>query len=157
MPSTTLACSNSEYKRAIRDLKIKKDKVKVWSNSIENRIISTNNEYLEKIPRDFICTIGRPSFQKNTELLVEAIRIIKKTRKNIHLVILGVGFYSPILDVIKKSIVKNNLSQNITLIPWLERNKSLAILEKSQLYVSSSRYEGLSYSVIEALSLVLTI
>jgi glycosyltransferase involved in cell wall biosynthesis len=152
-PSKTLACSSSEYNRAIVDLKIKKEKVDLWNNSIENKIESIDSEFLLKLPEDFICSIGRPSYQKNTELLVNAVLIIKQTHPKIHLVILGVGFYSPILKKIENNILKNNLSSNITLIPWLERAKSLAILDKSMLYVSASRYEGLSYSVIEALSL----
>jgi glycosyltransferase involved in cell wall biosynthesis len=153
LPAKTFACSNSEYNRAIVDLKIKKEKVVLWNNSIESSIKLTNSDYLTKLPKDFICSIGRPSFQKNTKLLIEAVLKLKQTHSSIHLVILGVGFYSPILEKIKKNISENNLSENITLIPWLERDKSLAILDKSLVYVSSSRYEGLPYSVIEALSL----
>ena len=153
LPAKTFACSNSEYNRAIADLKIKKEKVVLWNNSIENAIKLTNSDFLTKLPKDFICSIGRPSFQKNTELLIEAVLKLKQTHSSIHLVILGVGFYSPILEKIKKSISENNLSRNITLIPWLKRDKSLAILDKSLVYISSSRYEGLPYSVIEALSL----
>ncbi|ARV07284.1 hypothetical protein BTO04_11560 [Polaribacter sp. SA4-10] len=152
-PAKTLACSSSEYNRAIVDLKIKKEKIVLWNNSIENKIESIDSEFLLKLPNNFISSIGRPSYQKNTELLVEAVLKIKQTHPNIHLVILGVGFYSPILKKIENNILKNNLSDNITLIPWLERAKGLAILNKSIVYVSSSRYEGLPYSVIEALSL----
>lgn len=149
----TFACSNSEYQRAINELKIKKEKVHLWNNSIENEIVLENSKFLNDLPKEFICSIGRPSYQKNTELLIETVSILKERRNNIHLVILGVGFYSPTLEKIKKTIKDKNLSNNITLIPWLERNKSLAILNKSLVYISSSRYEGLPYSVIEALSL----
>ncbi len=38
-PSTTIACSLSEYNRAINDLKIQKNKVFLWNNSIENNIV----------------------------------------------------------------------------------------------------------------------
>jgi glycosyltransferase involved in cell wall biosynthesis len=153
LPSTTIACSASEYKRALVDLKIPKEKIALWNNSIENEISLSMSDFLTKLPKEYICSIGRPSYQKNTELLVEAVTRIKRTHSNIHLVILGVGFYSPTLEKIEKSILDNNLSENITLIPWLKRDESLAILNKSLVYVSSSRYEGLPYSVIEALSL----
>lgn len=151
--SITLACSKSEYNRAVKELKIKEDKVRVWNNSIENNIKTQKNKYLELLPKEFICSIGRPSYQKNTELLLEIINSIKKKHKNIHLVILGVGYYSPSLKKIKKLITDLNLQKNITLIPWLDREESLAVLEKSLLYVSTSRYEGLPYSVIEAIAL----
>jgi len=153
IPSTTLACSASEYKRALFDLKIPKEKIIHWNNSIENEISLSTCNSLAKLPKEYICSIGRPSYQKNTELLVEAVTRIKRTHSNIHLVILGVGFYSPTLEKIEKSILDKNLSQNITLIPWLKRDLSLAILNKSLVYISSSRYEGLPYSAIEALSL----
>ena len=149
----TIACSNSEYQRAINDLKIKKEKILLWNNSIENNIITKNSEYLSSLPKNFICSIGRPSYQKNTQLLVEAILLVKEKKPNIHLVVLGVGFYSPTLEKVEKFISENNLSKNITLIPWLAREESMAILKKSLIYVSSSRYEGLPYSVIEALAL----
>jgi glycosyltransferase involved in cell wall biosynthesis len=148
----TLACSKSEQKRAINDLKIKKEKVLLWQNSIENKIEVKKTDYLDKLPKDFICSIGRPSYQKNTLLLVKAILIAKKKKNDIHLVILGVGFHSPKLKEVEDFIEKNNLTDNINLIPWLSRAESMAILQKSLFYISSSRYEGLPYSVIEALA-----
>lgn len=151
-PSKTLACSKSEYERAIFELKIKRSKVFIWENSIED-VSHLNLEKSEIIKGEYICSIGRPSYQKNTELLVKSILRIKKVKPEIHLVILGVGFYSPSLKKIESFILKNNLSKNITLIPWLDRKKSLSILKNSLLYVSTSRYEGLSYAAIEALSL----
>lgn len=148
----TLACSKSEQNRSINDLKIKKEKVFLWQNSIENKIDVKRTNYLDTLPKNFICSIGRPSYQKNTLLLLKAILIAKKKKNDIHLVILGVGFYSPKLKELEKFIFKNNLTENVTLIPWLNREESMSILEKSLFYISSSRYEGLPYSVIEALA-----
>lgn len=149
----TVTCSNSEYTRAVCDLKIDKKKVFLWNNSIEKDITSKSSKYLNALPKDYICSIGRPCYQKNTELMINAILMAKEDYKSIHLVILGVGFYSPSLEKIKKFILDNKLSENITLIPWLERSESLGILKNSLFYISSSRYEGLPYSVIEALAL----
>lgn len=153
LPAKTLACSNSEYKRAERDLKINKKKLCVWNNSIEEKIDLKQTELAENLPKDYICTIGRPSYQKNTELLVKSIIEVKKSIKNIHLVILGVGLYSPSLEKIKDLIKENKIASNITMVPWLERSQTLKILKNSLFYVSTSRYEGLPYSLIEALAL----
>ena len=149
----TLACSVSEYNKSLNDLKITKRKVLVWKNSIE-RIIYTKapTEYTLK-NQDYICAIGRPSFQKNTLLLIKSILVAKKDLPNIQLVILGVGFYSPDKEVIEIFIKKYNLEKNITLIPWLKREESLHLLKNSKFLVSTSRYEGLPYSVIEAFAL----
>lgn len=151
LPSKTVACSKSEYDRTINDLKFPKEKVLVWSNSIEDdfKLEETN----QNLPKDFICSIGRPSFQKNTKLLIHSLYELKKNINNIHLVILGIGHYSPDLEDIKRLIKKLDLENNITMIPWLKREETLSVLKKAIMYISTSRYEGLPYALIEALTL----
>ena len=105
------------------------------------------------LPENYICTVGRPSFQKNIEFMVDVISKIKETTPNIHLVIMGVGEYSPNLEIVKKKIEELGLTSNITLVKWIERENIFSIIDKSMLYVSTSRYEGLPYSVIESLAL----
>lgn len=152
-PARTIACSESEYNRAVNDLKIKKRKVLLWNNSIEDIEMTIPLKIKYKLPEYFICSIGRPSYQKNTDLLVKTILETKKTIKEIHLVVLGVGLYSPSYNKVKKFIEQNGLTKNITLIPWSKREETIAVLRKSKFYLSTSRYEGLPYSVIEALAL----
>jgi len=151
LPSSILACSNSEYNRAIYELKFKKRNVFLWNNSIEK--FRTLKLSKIKLPNEYICSVGRPSFQKNLEMLVEAVFYVKKYVKNIHLVLLGSGLSSPYLLKIEKIIKERNLENNIRLVPWLKREEALRIINDSVLYLSSSRYEGLPYSIIEALSL----
>lgn len=153
LPVKTLACSKSEYNRAINDLNFPKNKVLLWKNSLPATKINCDSSYLSNLPEQYICTIGRPSYQKNTELLIETVKKVKKTIDNIHLVVLGVGLFSPLLNKVKKQIKTLNLEKNITLIDWISREKTLGILKKSMFFVSSSRYEGLPYAGIEALLL----
>jgi glycosyltransferase involved in cell wall biosynthesis len=153
LPAKTLACSKSEYKRAKFDLKINEKKLCVWNNSIEEKIDFEQIQSVGNLPKEYICTIGRPSYQKHTELLVKSIIETKRTNKNIHLVILGAGLYSPSLEGVKTLIKKNQLEHNITIIPWLKRTQTLTVLKNSLFYISTSRYEGLPYSIIEALAL----
>jgi glycosyltransferase involved in cell wall biosynthesis len=68
-------------------------------------------------------------------------------------VLLGVGEYSPNKNKVEELIIKYNLKDNITLIPWIAREKIFQIISKSELYISTARYEGLPYSIIEALAL----
>ena len=152
-PAKTIACSYSEYNRTINDLKFEEKKVFLWKNSIADIIKKKQETTKSKLPKHFICSIGRPSYQKNTELLVETILEVKKSIKEIQLVILGVGFYSPFYKKVENFIKKNDLSNNITLIPWLQREEVIEVLRKSKFYISTSRYEGLPYSIIEALAL----
>jgi len=152
-PSKIIACSKSEYNRAIYDLQFNEDKLFIWNNSIEDITEFSPSKVIENLPEKFICSIGRPSYQKNIEMLLETMSQIKKSTEDIHLVLLGIGSPSHRLDKLKKFIKKNDLSSNITLIPWLERAEVMSILKACYVYVSSSRYEGLPYSIIEALSL----
>lgn len=153
LSAKTLACSTSEYNRTVKELKIDKEKLCIWNNSIEEHIDLTTINIPVDLPEKYICTIGRPSYQKNTELLINSIIDVKIQIKDIHLVILGAGLYSPSLEKINNLIEKHQLKSNVTIIPWLDRLPTLKTLENSLFYVSTSKYEGLPYSLIEALAL----
>ena len=61
-------------------MKFNKNKVLLWNNSVED-IILKKKEIPQQLPKEYICTIGRPSYQKNTELLVDTIFRVKKNTK----------------------------------------------------------------------------
>jgi len=152
--SILLACSNSERQRGINEVGYRENKAITINNSIEpisQDLIKDNIDI--KLPEHFICTVGRPSYQKNIEMMIEVLKILNNKFPDIHLVIMGVGEYSPNEQKVKDLIKKHNLSNNTTLIPWIEREKIFSIIKKSKLYLSTSRFEGLPYSIIEALSL----
>jgi len=152
--SVLLACSISEKNRGINDVGYKNHKTVVFNNSIYP-IESEKENVIDNLtlPKKYICTVGRPSYQKNIEMMVEVIKEIKKNIPNIHLVLMGVGVYSPNKENVINLIEKYDLQDNITLIPWIERTKIFSIVKNAQLYISTARYEGLPYSVIEALAL----
>lgn len=148
-----LACSPSEAKRAIDDVGYAPEKVLVFNNSI-HPIEDLPPRKIEKTwPDEYITSVGRPSFQKNTELMIEIIRLLKVRKPEIHLILSGIGFYAPNLENIKNKIKEYGLESNITLLSWTERTDILNIIRDSSLYLSTSRYEGLPYSVIEAMAL----
>jgi glycosyltransferase involved in cell wall biosynthesis len=67
--------------------------------------------------------------------------------------LLGVGYYSPDLNALKKEIADKGLTKTIQLLPWLSHEETLKYLKYSLFYLTVSRYEGLSLSVIEAMAL----
>ena len=147
-----LASSSSEKTRAIEEVGYEKDKVILFNNSI-NSINSIAHLQIDKTwPDEYICTVGRPSYQKNIELMLRVIYEVKK-EKNIHLVIMGVGHHSENLDYVKRLIVELNLTDSVTLIDWTDRENIFNIISNSKFYISTARYEGLPYSVIESLAL----
>lgn len=150
--SYILASSESEKQRALQEVGFSPKKVLLYNNSIkpihEIKALSIPKTW----PDEYICTVGRPSYQKNTELLVRSVFEIKKTR-NVHLVLMGVGYHSEELDPIKALIKELNLEEDITMLAWTSREDVFNIVKNSQVYVSTSRYEGLPYAVIEAIAM----
>ncbi len=159
--SVLVACSESERKRAIEEVGYNQDKALCFNNSIHPIGPSDMLTAGLGLPEKYICTVGRPSYQKNIEMLVEVVRVIVERQKQeynpslapIHLVVLGVGEYSPNKDRVESLVAQYNLEEHITMVPWIDRKQIFSIIDKCELYVSAARYEGLPYSVIEALAL----
>ncbi|MFM7896347.1 MAG: glycosyltransferase [Flavobacterium sp.] len=150
--SYLLASSNSERKLAIQKVKYAAKKVLLFNNSIKP-LDNISELTIEKTwPDKYICTVGRPSFQKNIELMIKVLQEVNKTQDT-HLVIMGVGYHSDKLSIVQKLIRELNLESAVTLLNWTSRENVFNIIKGSKLYVSTARYEGLPYSVIEALAL----
>jgi glycosyltransferase involved in cell wall biosynthesis len=148
-----LASSNSEKNRAMFEVGYPKDRVLLFNNSILP-ISNIQSLSIDKTwPDEYICSVGRPSYQKNIELMLDVLHNLKNKRINIHLVLMGVGFHSPNLSKINQKIKRLGLQNNITLLEWTRREDIFNIINNSLLYISTARYEGLPYSVIESLAL----
>lgn len=145
-----IATSESERKRALINVKIPSAKVITWTNSIYFPEKSTN-EY-KITDKKYICTVARPCYQKNLDMLVRVISIITK-KSEIKCIILGIGHYSPETRHLINLIKEYNIEDKIELIEWLDRKEVLQMIANSTLYVSTSRYEGLPLSILEAMGL----
>ncbi len=100
-----------------------------------------------------ICYIGRPCYQKNIPFLIEVASEVISLVPKVKFYLLGVGYYSPDLEEVKSLIDKYSLKDNVELIEWLPQQDIFKYIEKSDIYVSSSLYEGLPLSIIEVMSL----
>lgn len=149
---TVLATSNSEKKRAIEEVGYKSQNTIIFNNCIEPIRTIFPLTIKKTWPDEYICTVGRPSYQKNIELMIKVMYEVKKVRK-IHLVIMGVGPVSGQLESVKNLIKELNMSNDITLLNWTERTDVFNIINQSSFYISTSRYEGMPYSIIESLAL----
>lgn len=151
--SILVATSQSELDRGLKDIGYKKSKAKLFNNSVYPIKQVPPLSIGKTWPSEYICSVGRPSFQKNIELMVDVIFEIKKSKPDIHLVLLGAGLYSPNLEYIKKKIKELDIENNITILGWIDRKDIFNIIHYSTLYLTTSRYEGLPYSVIESLAM----
>jgi glycosyltransferase involved in cell wall biosynthesis len=153
LPAKILACSEEEQQIAISVVKCDESKVLVWENSIRP-VDKQYNIDLPNIKKEFsIASVGRICYQKNYQMAVEVMNIIKKGGCNLKLNIYGAGYYSPEKEHLKQKIKQLGLEKNIIIHDYLERSIMAKKLSKNMLYISTSRYEGLPYSVMEAMSL----
>lgn len=101
----------------------------------------------------YIVTIGRPSYQKNPLFLIEVIKGVYAQHPEVKFMLLGVGYYSPDLDQMKKKISEYGLDDVVILKEWLSHEETLDLVKDSLFYLTVSRYEGLPLAVVEAMAL----
>lgn len=167
--SYLLACSGSERELGIKVVGFKEKKAFAWNNAVPDadkgltrisqisRISSQKNEASDlpvpKVGERYITSIGRPSYQKNPLFMVEVAHGIHLKHPDIKFYLLGVGFYSPMLEDMKRLIHQYDMDDTFYLLPWLSHEETLKYVKGSMLYFMTSLYEGLPISVIEAMSL----
>jgi glycosyltransferase involved in cell wall biosynthesis len=147
-----LASSASEQQRAIDEVNYKNTNTAIFPNSIDPIELIQPLTINKTWPAEYICTVGRPSYQKNIEMMIQALHQVRQTNK-IHLVIMGVGHHVGQLESVKNLIKKLELTSAVTLLDWTARTDVFNIISKSKFYLSTARYEGMPYSVIESLAL----
>lgn len=159
--SYLLACSGSERELGIKVVGFKEKKAFAWNNAVPDSLpLIAKNPWIAKselpMPKEgerYITSIGRPSYQKNPLFMVEVAHGIHLKHPNIKFYLLGVGFYSPMLDEMKALIHQYDMDDTFYLLPWLSHEETLKYVNGSMLYFMTSLYEGLPISVIEAMSL----
>ncbi len=152
--SYLIGCSESERQLAIHEVGYPEKKAFVWNNAIPKvNIKDVKKPDGLNANEKFIISIGRPSYQKNPLLMVEIMQRIHQTHPDVKFYLVGVGFYSPMLEETKELVRKYQLEDNITLLPWLSREETLGYLKYAMFYLTTSLYEGLPIAVLEAMAL----
>lgn len=146
----TFCVSNSEKKQAILNKIANSKDIEVIHNGISSQI---PEKYLKlhdflNLPSDAII-IGnnaRMSEQKDPWLFIEIAQLLIKEQPLYHFVWVGDG---PFYNDIKNFIKRENLTNNIHLLG--HRLDSEFIVANYDIFLATSLYEGLPYSLIEAL------
>lgn len=152
--SRLLACSESERELGIREILYPKSKAFAWPNAIP---AIHEHDILE--PKDlkglgqYIISVGRPSYQKNPLLMVETMRIVHQKHPEVKFLLVGVGYYSPMLSEMQALIEKYQLQNVMKLLPWCSHEETLGYVKHSLFYLTTSLYEGLPIAVLEAMAL----
>ena len=99
-------------------------------------------------------TVGSLFHVKGYDILIDAFAKIASVNDNFRLTIVGDGNQRPLLQQL---ITKHNLQSKVSLVGRKSRAEVADILLNSDVYVSSSRNENFSVSVLEALSIGLPV
>lgn len=93
--------------------------------------------------------VGRLVFYKNLEVLVKAIKIVRKTEPSIKLTIAGGG---PHEKIIKKLIHDLELESNVELVGYVSTKDKFELIAQSNALLFPSLCEGFGLVILEAFS-----
>jgi len=131
------------------------DKIDVVYNGVEvERISKLSREPLSPSDKQLfkegpiLTSMGRLEKQKGYDYLIEAIATLKKTYPNIKLLIFGKGKQH---NTLSSLIAKHQLQKNVFLLGFNAHNP-YKYIHKSDLFISTSLYEGFNNSIVEALA-----
>ena len=91
--------------------------------------------------------IGRLVFYKNVEIILKAIKIIKKTEPKVKLVIIGSGPHKKTLQDLASKL---EIEKNIEFKGYITSDEKLEILSKSSALVFPSLCEGFGLVILES-------
>ena len=133
---TIVGCSKGEYEEA---KKISKNAISI-NNGINIEKLEENIEKLPKHEADFnnfkICTVGRIGYQKNPKLFNKIAQELPNTK----FTWIGDG-----------ELKKELTSPNITVTGWKSKVEVLEELNKNDIFILTSLWEGLPISLLEAM------
>ncbi|MBM3247251.1 glycosyltransferase family 4 protein [Candidatus Pacearchaeota archaeon] len=95
-----------------------------------------------------IVFVGRLNYQKNPQLLIEAIKILKKDFPKIKAIFLGAGSEIKNLQRLVNSYALQNNVSFLGLVK--DKIKLFSILKSSKIFVLPSRLEGFPLTILEA-------
>ena len=156
-----IVVSNTFGERIVKRYKVEKGKITHLPNEVPElgpeEVDSTFGKRVwgkdtpEKDLRLF--TGGVITQGKNFEMLLKATQLFKIP---FHICVAGKPAFASDKDYFKrlKTLVKDlGIEENVTWLGWLTRENLLGVLQTSNLFVSTSKHEGMSNILLEALSL----
>lgn len=146
-----LCVSNECEQIAIKEFPFLKERIKTIYNPIDLDVIIRKSldscDFV--LPKGInILAIGRLTEQKGFDILVKSFKRISTRYEDLNLIILGEGEQRSELE---RLIIEQELQGNIYLPGFV--NNPYAVLKEADVFVLSSRYEGLPTVLIEALTL----
>ncbi|TFH63646.1 glycosyltransferase [Peribacillus frigoritolerans] len=136
--------SNSEENEAIKHQIVSKEKSKVIFNGVEDPDIDIKKNLKDTFK---IVNLARVDDQKNPFEFIEIAKQIIDAGVNVEFIWAGNGEF---LEEARKKVKEYNMEKKIRFIGFSDQKNDL--LSQADLYFSTSYYEGLPFSVVEAMS-----
>ena len=144
LPEKIIANSNTTKRKLIEE-GIRKEKITVITNGIDLKEINSIAPSGKKFDVIFV---GRLMKEKNIDVLIEGISIVKKTLPTISCGITGEG---PEKNELIELRNKLNLKNNIEFIGEVKEDKEIiALMKSAKVFVLPSSREGFSIALLEA-------
>jgi glycosyltransferase involved in cell wall biosynthesis len=96
-----------------------------------------------------LCSLGMYNIQKSQEYLIQAMPGILEQHDNVKLLLVGWGERE---NILRNHILSLGLKEHVILTGKKERREVFEILSVTDVYVSSSLWEGLPIAVLEAMA-----
>ena len=138
--------SNATKEELLLNHKLNEEKVFVFHNSLLDPHLG-NKEMTER-KTELIC-VGRMEAVKGHDLLIKALSYVKDAIPHIKVKFVGSG---DLEEPLKKMASDLNLDSNIEFLGNIPHDQVLWEIADSKILVLPSRFEGLPYVIIEALS-----
>ena len=144
LPDEIISVSKHTRSKLVNSLKVK-SKVTVVPNGID--LTKIEKVKPSQIQSDVVFA-GRLLAHKNVDLLIKAISVLSKVKKDIRCVIVGEG---PEDKYLKQLTIDLKLSKNIVFYDFLkDHDKLYALMKSSKVFVLPSTREGFGIVVLEA-------
>ncbi len=144
--SALIACSQGLKDRALQFMP--SATIDVITNGIDlNMFHPAQNDKAQQELK--LLTVGRLSVTKRFEILIDAVEILHKAGRNLHLTIAGGG---AMLDGLKQIVSQKNLGNIIDVKGRIESDLMPDLYRQNDIFVSASMQEGMSNAMLEAMA-----
>lgn len=134
--------SDQEQQYALSHGIVKQDKAIVINNGVPKPMIQkTTHQQINFV------NVARCDYQKNPELFIQIAKVVTKTIPNTVFTWVGDG---KLLNKMQAKVISEGLETRVKFVGY--RKDPYEYLIRSDIYVSTSRYEGQPFSVLEAIS-----
>jgi len=139
---------SNHLKNVVKGWGVKENKIKVIYNGTK---LKNKPDPIDDRPNDYFkfITVSRLAPWKNIDIIIEALSDYKKANQNFIFYIVGSG---PEEMKLKKLVNDLDLENFVTFTGQLQKDDLNYYLQKSDIYIQASSYEGLPHVILEAMS-----